>query len=67
MVECCNVARCNITDNTCSIGLHRHPVEVVGGEAFMVRKQLMSKIPSMLNNLLLCAFFKVCSYSEPAI
>ena len=37
-VECCNVAKCNINDNTCSVGLHIRPVELAGGETFMVKE-----------------------------
>ena len=49
MVDCCNVARCNIDDNTCSVGLHNHPIEYARGEPYMVKEQLMVDISGKFN------------------
>ena len=48
-VECCNVAKCNINDDTCSVGLHNHPIEYAGGESYMVREQHMVGISGKIN------------------
>ena len=48
MVDCCNVARCNIDDNTCSVGLHNHPIEYARGEAYMAKEQPMVDISGKL-------------------
>ena len=39
MIECCNVAKCDLETKTCSLGFHSNPIKVTGGVEHMVREQ----------------------------